>query len=234
MSDHNSAEAGRRAPQPFFANLRNMVETHNELGFNALPEELMEVPAEPGSLILSSPLPRDWSVMLPRAVALILEPGTQDHGPKSLLLQRFSEESALEYVPQYEKVLSKPKAVFKGGDKQDGQLRAIARTTADSDVDTLPGCTRLANRLALVDVHRDEDEVLPFIEEMRVFSGYMQWAPGVLEEGVAAGEFFLAPALPQDIFRPIYFDLWAEVMRRQGATFATFSTFPADIKVYDN
>lgn len=234
MSDHSIAGGAPRAPQPFFANLRNMVQAHNELGLNALPEELMEVPAEAGSLILSSPLPRDWSLMLPRAVALILEPGTEDRGPKSLLLQRFSDESALEYVPQYERVLSKPKAVFRGGDQQDGQLRAIARTTADSDVEHLPGCTRLANRLALVDVHRNEDEVLPFIEELRVFSGYMQWAPGVLEEGVAAGEFFIAPALPQDIFRPIYFDLWAEVMRRQGATFATFSTFPAGIKVYDN
>lgn len=234
MSDHNSADVGPRAPQPFFAHLRTMVKTHNELGLNALPEELMDVPIEPGSLILSSPLPRDWSAMLPRAVALILEPGDQNQGPKSLLLQRFSEESALEHVPQYEKVLSKPKAVFRGGDHDDGRLRAIARTTADSEVEHLPGCTRLANRLAMVDVHRDEDEVLPFIEELRVFGGYMQWDPGVLEEGVAAGDFFIAPALPQDIFRPIYFDLWAEVMRRQGATFGTFSTFPAGIKVYDN
>lgn len=234
MSDQHSADVGPRGPQPFFANLRTMVETHNELGLNALPEELMEVPAEPGSLILSSPLPRDWSLMLPRAVALILEPANQHQGPKSLLLQRFSDESALDYVPQYEKVLSKPKAIFQGGNQREPRLRAIARTTADAELSRIPAFTRLANRLAAVDVQFNEDEALPFIEEMRVFSGYMQWEKGVLEEGIASGEFFIAPALPQDIFRPIYFDLWAEVMRRQGATFATFSTFPAGIKVYDN
>ncbi|MFS2056269.1 YqgE/AlgH family protein, partial [Variovorax sp. CT11-76] len=67
-------------------------------------------------------------------------------------------------------------------------------------------------RLAHVDLRADPEEIEPLVSGMRMFAGYAEWGPGQLEEEIEAGEWFVSPALAQDVITPGPADLWADVM----------------------
>ena len=61
---------------------------------------------------------------------------------------------------------------------------------------------------------------------MRLFAGCFIWEPGELEEQIERGEWYVAPALPQDVLAAGSADVWADVMKRQPMPLPLFSTFP--------
>ncbi len=61
---------------------------------------------------------------------------------------------------------------------------------------------------------------------MRVYAGYAGWAAGQLDGELEQEAWIVAPAQPDDPFADG--DLWSEVLRRKGGTFALMATMPSD------
>ena len=54
--------------------------------------------------------------------------------------------------------------------------------------------------------------------------------PGQLEEEIEAGEWFVSPALAQDVITPGPADLWSDVMKRQPMPLPLYSTYPVNVE----
>ena len=54
--------------------------------------------------------------------------------------------------------------------------------------------------------------------------------PGQLAGEVARGDWFVVPALPDDVLTGQGPNLWARVLRRQGVPLALLATFPLDAR----
>ena len=65
---------------------------------------------------------------------------------------------------------------------------------------------------------------------MRVFAGYAGWDAGQLAGEIARGDWFVVPALPDDVLAGQGPDLWSRVLRRQGVPLALLATFPVDAR----
>ena len=63
----------------------------------------------------------------------------------------------------------------------------------------------------------------------RLFAGYAEWGPGQLSEEIERGDWYVAPALAQDVLTPGAADLWGDVMKRQPMPLPLYSTYPANI-----
>ena len=48
--------------------------------------------------------------------------------------------------------------------------------------------------------------------------------------GVEAGEWFVSPALAQDVITPGPADLWSDVMKRQPMPLPLYSTYPVNVE----
>ena len=73
----------------------------------------------------------------------------------------------------------------------------------------------------------DPDE-LGGLNAVRVFAGYAGWASGQLEEELDEGSWLVFPARAADVFTIRPEDLWADVLRREGGTYAVLALLPPD------
>ena len=65
---------------------------------------------------------------------------------------------------------------------------------------------------------------------LRVFAGYAGWDGGQLAGEIARGDWFVVPALPDDVLTGQGPQLWSRVLRRQGVPLALLATFPLDAR----
>jgi putative AlgH/UPF0301 family transcriptional regulator len=84
--------------------------------------------------------------------------------------------------------------------------------------------------VALVDLDGDPDALAPRVRGVRVFAGYAGWSAGQLAGEIGRGDWFVVPALPDDVLAPPRYDLWGGVLRRQGVPLALMATHVADVK----
>ena len=66
------------------------------------------------------------------------------------------------------------------------------------------------------------------LRNARVFAGYAGWDAGQLAGEVGRGDWFVVPALPDDVLTGQGPNLWARVLRRQGVPLALLATMPLD------
>ena len=78
--------------------------------------------------------------------------------------------------------------------------------------------------MALVDLDGDPASLAPRVRGLRVFAGYAGWDGGQLAGEIARGDWFVVPALPDDVLAPPRYDLWGGVLRRQGVPLALLAT----------
>ena len=191
-----------------------------------------------GKLLVANPALRDPN--FDRTVVLVLE--HTEEGALGLVLNRPSETTVDDVLPQWERLAAEPTVVFVGGPVQPSAAICVGRlNTSDGDDrakgELEPGPERPHKReegwkhlfmsLATVDLERDPDEIAE-LERVRVFAGYAGWGPGQLEGELEAEGWFVFDALPDDALSDRAEDLWRLVLRRQGGRFALLSTFPTD------
>ena len=157
-----------------------------------------------------------------RTVILMLEHGGE--GALGLVLNRPSEVDLAGAAPEWEPFAAHPPVVFFGGPVAQGS--AICLATADKATES-EAWTPLFGRLGALNIGKRPDEVEP-IDEVRVFSGHAGWAPGQLDDEIAAGAWFVVDAQPGDPLCSEPRALWPRVLRRQRGRLAIYAGFPSD------
>jgi putative AlgH/UPF0301 family transcriptional regulator len=89
---------------------------------------------------------------------------------------------------------------------------------------------RVAGDVYLVDLDADPADLPEQLTGLRVFAGYAGWDAGQLAGEIARGDWFVVPALPDDVLAGQGPDLWSRVLRRQGVPLALLATFPVDAR----
>lgn len=190
--------------------------------FNALER----VEPEPGMLLVAAP--GMYSPDFARTVVLVIE---HDHDHTlGVVLNKRSEVALANIIPEWAELAAKPQALHVGGPVSPESAVGLGVTGTHVELEGHPKFTRLANRLVLVNLQAHPAEVAGELEGMRIFGGYAQWEPGQLDDEIARGDWFVAPALPSDVVAAAGADLWGDVMRRQAMPLPLFATFPADVE----
>lgn len=145
-------------------------------------------------------------------------------------LSRRSDVAVATAVPEWEGVVAAPPVLYVGGPVTLQSVTGLGVTKPGVNMAEHPELTTVTNRLAHVNLHSDPTELAEFLEGLRLFAGCAQWESAEqLDEEIAAGDWYVAPALPGDVIAPARCDLWSEVLRRQPLPLPLFSTFPRNL-----
>ena len=129
----------------------------------------------PGQLLIAAP--GMLSPEFARSVILVIE--HNDMMTFGVDLTKRSEVAIFNVLPEWLPVVAKPQALYIGGPLNQQSVVGLAQTKQGVDVDKQDRLTRLAPRLAHVDLRADPEEIEPLVSGMRMFAGYAEWGPGV-------------------------------------------------------
>jgi putative transcriptional regulator len=173
-----------------------------------------------GKLILAAPALKDPN--FDRAVVLIAE--HTDEGAMGLVLNRPSEASIAEAVPDLTWVTDPEEIVFVGGPVAPNGVIVLAEwddssqavVLVDDDLGFVPGDAE------------DTDALAAAVRRARVYAGHAGWGPGQLEEEIGEEAWIVEEPLREELFSDAPEGLWSAVLRRMGREFALLSTMPPD------
>lgn len=174
-----------------------------------------------GRLLVSTPGLTDAS--FDRTVVLLLEHDAD--GALGVILNRQSDTSVREVLPDWHRIASEPPVVFSGG-PVDPTAAICLGSTRPGVVN--PAIQAISPTLGIVDLDSDPLLLSADVAYVRVFAGYSGWTGGQLEAEIAAGGWFVVDSLPGDAFTASPATTWRGVLRRQGGRLALFSTYPED------
>jgi putative transcriptional regulator len=177
-----------------------------------------------GQLLVATPPLVDPS--FDRTVVFMIE--HNDQGAFGLVLNRPTETALADVIPEWAPVASRPAVMFHGGPVQTDAIVALGLRRGES-VDTT-GWVPVLDSLGTVDLGRDPVDVGP-VDGLRVFVGYSGWAPGQLDEELAANAWIVVDAELADPFSPEPHRLWREVLGRQHGSLGWMRLFPDDVAV---
>jgi putative transcriptional regulator len=175
-----------------------------------------------GQLLIAGPQlmdPNFW-----RTVVLVVEHSRE--GALGLVLNRPSEATVGETVPELHEILDDDQQVFLGGPVAPSSVIVLARFSdpeaaaliAFADVGVLAGDVSL-------DAPHDG------VRDGRAFVGHAGWGPGQLDSEIERGDWILEPALHEDAFAAEPQALWATVLTRKGGSYALLARMPTDPSV---
>ena len=182
--------------------------------------EHQQAEVEAGTLLVAAPTLTDPNFA--RSVVFVI-----DHRPAGTLgvvLNRPSEVSVADVLPTWGPHTSTPHAVFVGGPVEQRTALCLAALRAGEDPARTGGVVGVRGPVALVDLDGDPDDLAPHVRGLRVFAGYSGWDHGQLDGEIRRGDWYVVPALPDDVLAPAGYDLWGGVLRRQGVPLALLAT----------
>jgi putative transcriptional regulator len=175
-----------------------------------------------GQLLLASPALRDPNFM--RAVVLV---GTHtEEGAMGVVLNRPSEVTVGEAVPQLEQAVAEREPVYVGGPVQPTSIVFLAEF-----LDPSPAGLLVLGRIGFPAPDADIDELTDATARGRVFAGYAGWGEGQLDAEVDHGDWIAQTALPEDVFTDVPSELWSSVLTRKGGGYALLARMPIDPSV---
>jgi putative transcriptional regulator len=158
-----------------------------------------------------------------RTVVLVLEHGSE--GALGLVLNRPSEVTLVDAVPDWSRLGTPPAVVFAGGPVAADSVIALARSDVNDDRE---GWAPITPGLGTVDLSRPPEDIPAILDGVRVFVGYAGWAPGQLEGELASGAWFVVDLDLEDAFGHEPGSLWKRVLQRQSGRLAMFANSPGD------
>jgi putative transcriptional regulator len=179
----------------------------------------------PGALLVAAPGLLDPNFR--RTVVYLIE--HRERGSLGVVLNRPSDVALRDVLPTWAPLSTQPSAVFVGGPVDGRTALCLAAVRAGHDPAGIDGLVAVNGPVALVDLDGDPDALAPRVRGVRIFAGYAGWEAGQLAGEVSRGDWFVVPALPDDVLTGQGPALWARVLRRQGVPLALLSTFPADV-----
>ncbi|MFV8382150.1 YqgE/AlgH family protein [Corynebacterium hindlerae] len=185
--------------------------------------------AQPGSLLLAAP-GMDLNFRS-RSVVFIVEQ-TPSH-TLGVVLNRRGDVAVANIMEHLVPLVAKPQAFYVGGETNRDAVVALGvlkTGLSPADISAVPFLRYLEHRIVVIDLRAPVEEIQQYVESIRLFAGFVEWAGSELEEELGMGYWYATSALASDIIAPGNVDLWAEVLRRQPMPLPLFATFPADLE----
>ena len=178
----------------------------------------MHVQSLKGQLLIAGPTLVDPNFR--RTVVLVGE--HSEDGALGVVLNRASEATVDEAVPELTALVERSDQVHVGGPVQPSSIVVLADFADPARAGTL-----VLDSIGFLPAEVDPDE-LGELRRARVFAGYAGWGPGQLDGELEEGSWIVEPALPDDVFTDDPDELWAEVLRRKGGPFGVLALMPLD------
>ena len=175
-----------------------------------------------GQLLLASPALVDPNFS--RTVVLI--GAHSDEGAMGVVLNRPSELTVGEAVPQLERAVDEQEPVYVGGPVRPGAVVFLAEF-----LDPAPAGLLVIGRIGFPSPDADIEELTEATARARVFAGYAGWGEGQLEAEIDHGDWIAEPALPEDVFTEVPAELWSRVLTRKGGSYALIARMPVNPSV---
>lgn len=172
-----------------------------------------------GKLLVASPALADPNFA--RSVVLITE--HNDDGAMGIVLDRPSDASVAEVVPQLREVAGTGAPIYVGGPVQPTALVVLAEF---ADPGAAAWIVTADVGFASADV--DMDELPSAVRRARVYAGYSGWGAGQLEGELELDSWIVEPPLPRELFPDEPQTLWNDVLARKGGQYALVARMPDD------
>jgi putative transcriptional regulator len=173
-----------------------------------------------GQLLIAGPRLVDANFW--RTVVLVAE--HSEEGAFGLVLNRPSETSVGEAVPELDTMIDAEEPLFIGGPVQPSTVITLARFR---DIDDA-ALAAFADIGVLGTGGPSIEEMAERVMRARAFVGHSGWGPGQLEAELETGDWILEPARPEDVFSTSPRELWSEVLTRKGGSYALVARMPMD------
>ena len=175
-----------------------------------------------GQLLLASPALVDPNFS--RTVVLIGAHSAE--GAMGVVLNRPSELTVGEAVPQLERAVDEQEPVYVGGPVRPGAVVFLAEF-----LDPAPAGLLVIGRIGFPSPDADVEELTEATARARVFAGYAGWGEGQLEAEIDHGDWIAEPALAEDVFTEVPAELWSRVLTRKGGSYALIARMPVNPSV---
>lgn len=175
-----------------------------------------------GQLLIAGPTlldPNFW-----RTVVLMVE--HTDDGALGLVLNRPSETTVGEAVPQLDEVVDPEEQLFVGGPVQPSSVIVLAEFEDPDDAALIA-----FDDIGVLGTGPSPDEFAAGVRAGRAFVGHAGWGPGQLDSELERGDWILEPARREDAFTVAATELWSEVLVRKGGSYALIARMPPDPSV---
>jgi putative transcriptional regulator len=159
-----------------------------------------------------------------RTVVLIAHHDEQ--GAMGVVLNRPTEASVGEALPEVEGVVDPDDVVFAGGPVATEGVMVLAQLSDPSFA-----ALHLDDDLGFVAIEEDNTELAAATRRARAFAGHAGWGPGQLESEIAEDAWIVEPARHEDAFTDAPQDLWKAVLERKGGSYALVARMPEDPSV---
>lgn len=156
-----------------------------------------------------------------RSVVLVCE--HSEAGALGIVLNRPSELLASESAPELAPLLGPGAVISSGGPVQTDALLVLAEF---EQADEAGIC--VVGNVGLVGEGSEIDDLVDHTHRARAFAGYAGWGPGQLDEELARDDWYVLPAMVDDLFDLDTEELWARVLTRKGGRFALVARMPVD------
>ena len=171
-----------------------------------------------GQLLVADPSLLDPNFR--RTVVLVGE--HTDEGALGVVLNRASEATVEDAVPELSALIDDEELVHVGGPVQPSAIVVVADFADPEQAGAL-----ILDSVGFLPAEVDPDAIGE-LRRARVFAGYAGWGPGQLDEELDEGSWIVAPALAEDVFTGDPEELWSEVLRRKGGPFEVLALMPPD------
>jgi putative transcriptional regulator len=175
-----------------------------------------------GQLLLASPALQDPSFS--RTVVLISLHNAE--GAMGVVLNRPSNVTVAEAVPQLERTVAAEEPIYFGGPVRPSSIVLLAEF-----VDPSPAGLLVLGRIGFPAPEADIDEITEATARGRVFAGFAGWGEGQLDAEIEHGDWIAHSAIPEDIFTEVPEELWSSVLTRKGGGYALIARMPTDPSV---
>jgi putative transcriptional regulator len=171
-----------------------------------------------GQLLVAGPALLDPNFR--RTVVLVVEHTAE--GALGLVLNRPSESTVGESVPELEHLVAPGEQLFIGGPVQPTGVIVLARFE-DPDPEALLSFDDVG--VLRTDASLEDP---PGLLEARGFAGHAGWGSGQLDAEIEQQDWILEPATAGDAFCPEPERLWSAVLARKGGSYALVARMPPD------
>jgi putative transcriptional regulator len=175
-----------------------------------------------GQLLIAGPTlgdPNFW-----RTVVLIVE--HNEDGALGLVLNRPSDTTVGEAVPQLQEIVDPDEDVLVGGPVQTSSVIVLAEFEDPDDAALIA-----FDDIGILGNGVEAEQLSAGVRTARAFAGHAGWGPGLLDGELERGDWILEPARRSDAFAVEPRELWASVLTRKGGTFALIARMPVDPSV---
>jgi putative transcriptional regulator len=172
-----------------------------------------------GQLLIASPALEDPNFR--RTVVLVT--AHSDEGAVGVVLNRPSQTTVEEAVPQLGTVAEGDEIVYVGGPVNPAGVAVLAEFDEPDEAGV-----HVLDDIGFVDLEQALEGAPPSLRRRRVFAGVAGWGEGQLEDELERDDWILEPALTEDVFAADAVDLWAAVLRRKGGAYALVARMPED------